>query len=366
MIVEILIACGALAAPEGQIAWLRGDTVAETAVWVKDTASGSEIQVGPGNGDGAAQWSPDGAWLAFATRTETGYGIATVRPDGSGLQYLAHALPWNDSPRWSPDGSKLAYLAGAGPSLDSVLTIADLDTGSEEVWAGGRMGILQAEWLPSLDLRLALDPEMQLSVEGVDLDQLWGEGEELGALVVIASVGAPGSLSTEIFVATRSQMLPILPLILEDSERFVEWNALPDRRGRQIAFESNDGGDREIFVLSGSLRGVADVSNHRAADWAPAWRRDGQVLAFESFRDGRRGLFSVYVKTGKVAPIAASPAYDAWHAAWAPNGDWLAFVSNQTGDPELYALRPEDPEWIRLTNHPGLDLAPQWRPETKK
>ena len=46
---------------------------------------------------------------------------------------------------------------------------------------------------------------------------------------------------------TAANAVPMLPLLVKDSARYVEWCIEPDGEGRQIAYESNDGGDREIF-----------------------------------------------------------------------------------------------------------------------
>jgi Tol biopolymer transport system component len=55
-------------------------------------------------------WSPDGAWVAFATSR----GIAVARPSGSGYRLLTHGGVRDMTPTWSPDGSWVAYAHQSG------------------------------------------------------------------------------------------------------------------------------------------------------------------------------------------------------------------------------------------------------------
>ena len=146
---------------------------------------------------------------------------------------------------------------------------------------------------------------------------------------------------------------------------YVEWALEPDPRARSVAYESNDGGDREIYVAS-FTKGISNVSNHRAADWNPVWSDDYQWLAFESFRDGRRGVYRVLVGTGNVLPVAVREGADCWAPAWAPDDEWIAFVSDEEGVPRIYAVAPEGGEAVRLTDGKEWALAPAWRPKPEK
>ncbi len=354
----------------GQVAYVSGVEQEDHRVTVLDVATGEVVSVGPGERDGAPRWSPDGQWLAFPTKQSEGMGICVVRADAPNRRLLQHERAWNHSPRWSPEGKRLAYTAESDMGLAQVLVVYDLDTDTEEVWGqsvdaegigSGLYAFQRPVWMPSLDLMRAMSPDQDLSWEGVDANALLTEAEESGVLLAIGLVPTPKGLTTEIFLVSRTQTAPLLPLLTKDSARYEEWAVEPDRKGRRIAFESNDGGDREIFYIH--KRGVTDISNHRAADWNPVWERDGKWLAFESFRGGRRGVYRLFADTSRVYPVDASKDYACWAPAWSPDGDCLAYVSDQTGDPELFLYDVESGERRQLTDHPGPDLAPAWRPE---
>ncbi len=363
MLAFVIVSACCAAAPAGQIAFVSGPDQEDQCVCVLDVASAAVTRVGTGAGDGAPRWSPDGAWLAFDSRREEGVGIRVVRADGSDGRALKHKYLWNHEPRWSADGRRLVYAADPKSNMEQVAVVYDLETDTETEWNGGKPGLLRPVWLPSLKLMKALNPDQGFTWEGVDTDKFVLEAFESGALVAIGLVGEPGKYSTEPWLITTSQAAPILQLLTKDSLRFAEWAMEPDPEGERIAFESNEGGDREIYVIG--KRGIADVTNHRAADWNPVWAPDGKWLAFESFRSGRRGVYRLFPDTARVFRVAVQDNADCWSPTWSPDGAWLAYVSDQTGDAELFARRVNTEEEVQLTHQPARDYAPAWRPEAK-
>jgi TolB protein len=45
------------------------------------------------------------------------------------------------------------------------------------------------------------------------------------------------------------------------------------------------------------------------------------------------------------------------------SGDRIAFVSSRAGNPEIYVMNPDGSGARRLTDDPGMDLAPAWAPD---
>ncbi len=361
----VLVTVTALAAPpSGQIAYLAlGEGARQVAML--DLASGDTRPVGTGTQDGAPVWSPGGDRLAFSTAAGDTRRIAIVSPDTAAFEKLPGAHAWNTHPRWSSDGSAIAYEVSPGAGSLPRLAVHDFHTGREILWGGGREGLFRPVWLPNLDLRLFLDPDHELSIEGVDLGRLWAEAEVSGAVLAVGTTRALGRISTEIYVVTETQVMPLLlDMIAEDSERFVEWGCAVDRKGRQVAFESNDGGDREIYMLGS--RGLVNLSNDRHADWNPVWSPRKNWLAFESFRGGRQGVYAVYTKTANVRPVVAGDDFDARSPAWSPDGKWLACVVDEGARSGLriQAVEEGTPPIDYSLPSPGV-AAPAWRPEAR-
>ncbi len=364
MIAECLLLCCAsfLSASEGQVAFTGGTNQDDQCVQVADVATSQITRVGPGKRDGAPRWSPDGAWLAFESQTDAGLCIFVVRADGSEGHTWSHKYNWNQSPRWSPDGHFLAYTADPDKGLKTVVLVCDVTTGTETAWGGEGFGQMRPVWLPSLELMSLLRAGTKLEWKGVDSTSLMREAEN-GALLTVGITGDAMHASTEILLTTATQSAPILSLISKDSVRYAEWAAEPDPKGRAIAFESNDGGDRELFVLG--KRGLLDITNHPAADWNPVWSPDGKWLAFESFRGKRQGVYRVFVDTARVFAVDDGGNYGAWAPAWSPDGKSLAYVSNESAKPQIQLYDTKSEKHSPLTKGDAYALAPAWRPRPK-
>ncbi len=327
-----LLLTSAMAVPSGQLAYAADDGSGGARVHVVDLANGEAVAVGPGPADGAPVWAPDGAWLAFEAALEDGEGrgVYVVQADGSGGRFLDHqAAPWNTEPQWSPGGDRIAYSGGAG--LARRVFVYDLAEDAETVWGGGREGLLSPVWL---------DDE---------------------TIAAAGLAGTPGrDLSADIFAVTETgaDQVPLEG----GGRRYFEWSLAVNPQQREtLAFESNDGGYRDIFVASRDGAFI-NVSNHRAADWRPQWAPDGQWIAFESFRSGRVGVHRAHIESLRVHDVAVDAASDNWGPAWSPDGRWIAYVS---GNGAANRLRIAEVRGDAVHDAPGAGApvsAPTWRP----
>jgi TolB protein len=100
-------------------------------------------------------------------------------------------------------------------------------------------------------------------------------------------------------------------------------------------------------------------------DITPALNPDGNQLAFASNRNGYWNLYLLDLKSGQTVQLTDNPEYEA-APSWSPDGRWLVYetyVGEDGGGLELFIL-PIDgsSQSIRLTDHPGADHSPSWSP----
>lgn len=357
------------AAPSGEIAYIQEEAPGTGRLMVLNATTSAPRALGRGQGDAAPAWSPDGKLVAFESQQGAGRGIFLADAETGAITPLPHGLPLNRDPVWAPEGGRLAYSSTDGTPENQQIRVYDTATSEEARMGAAFPGagpdmpapvLMAPAWLPE-DSLLVGALKARLEEVGGDIERTWAaiDPPPGHTLLAIGLVRGQRRLSTDIFVVTPEFALPLPPVVMPSEDPYEEWAIAVHPKGRLIAFESNDGGDREVFVVS--HKGAFDLSNHRAADWSPVWSPGGDRLAFESFRKGRCGIYTVNPETALVFTVAAGEA-DCYAPSWSPDGEWLAYVSDATGQPGIYICTRDGKEKTRLTEEESLCHSPAWRP----
>jgi Tol biopolymer transport system component len=89
----------------------------------------------------------------------------------------------------------------------------------------------------------------------------------------------------------------------------------PGKNGK-IAFQSDAGGNYEIYTMNRNGEKIAKLTTNPADDEDPAFSPDGKKIAFESERDGDSDIYKMTVKGRKLVQLTADPA-TTFGADWA-------------------------------------------------
>jgi hypothetical protein len=119
----------------------------------------------------------------------------------------------------------------------------------------------------------------------------------------------------------------ILQVTTVVDDRSSNFHPRPSPDGQSIAFDSDRDGERGVYVADANGRGVRRVSGEGFAA-VPSWSPDGQRLAFVRAEPGRPRVWNIWtvdVATGATARITSHPFGQPWGAAWFPNGDRIAY-----------------------------------------
>jgi Tol biopolymer transport system component len=144
---------------------------------------------------------------------------------------------------------------------------------------------------------------------------------------------------------------------------------LDGRGGGVIAFTSMETNDWQIYVMNADGSGKRNITINVRGGYEPTWSPDGTELVFQY-----NGLWIANIESGEIIQIPLSveennlPNEYLVKPSWSPNGEWIAFLNESGMFGDLYLIRPDGSDLIRLTNTDDVsrdgDLV--WSPDGKQ
>ncbi len=184
-------------------------------------------------------------------------------------------------------------------------------------------------------------------------------------LVVGPSGEAAASTGIRMLIAFASK---INEAVTSDDSLLGEAAASVGISGR-IAFASKVEGNLEICVLEADEEAANSepirLTEDQAEDWQPAWSPDGHRLAFVSNRSGEDQIYVMGANGAELTCLTEGAGRN-WAPAWSPDGTRFAFVSDRDGQTEIYVMEADGSKPTRLTDDPAHDLDPAWSPDNTR
>ena len=131
---------------------------------------------------------------------------------------------------------------------------------------------------------------------------------------------------------------------------------------KRVVFASDGAGSFDLYEKS-LTGGQPRLLLHTPSRKAPTdWSSDGRLILYEE--DGQKGdasdLWILPLEGGsKPIPFAQTPATE-WQGAFAPNGKWVAYTSDESGRDEIY-VQPFPPTGSRFMVSKNGGSVPKWR-----
>src|SRR5215216_5466209 len=255
-----------------------------------DGSHGRKLTSGPLY-DAQSDWSRDGQSIGFRRGPNAFLNLGVWKMDlyGGNLALLAQGDPADPTqnstqPAWAPDGHSLLFRATRPPYLDSDIWRMDTDGSNQAL----------VVHIPGDQLYPSYSPDMSEIAYTTPL----GTGDR-GIFTVDADGATP---PTKVFDAPGKY------------DSAPNWS--PD--GRQIAFESDQNGDMEIYAMDADGTDVRQITDNAVHDEGPAWSPDGERMVFTS---GPDNLHS-----------------------------------------DIYVMNADGSDRMRLMDVPGRDESPDWQP----
>jgi tricorn protease len=373
-------------------------------LWLASTSGGaaSRITSHPGR-ELFPKFSPDGKWIAFTGQYDGNFNVYVMPSTGGQPKQLTFfqgaAQPLSDRMgvhnevvNWTPDSKRIVFLSRRDSSN----------------------GWTKREFTVSLDGGL---PEPLPMTEG-GLISYSPDGNRVAYNMIFRNFR-----TWKRYTGGLAQSITIYDLKNNTSEDLAHTDytdTFPMWHGNKIYFSSDRGGNDHHFNLYSydlSSKQVEQVTHFN--DWDVMWPSLGPdaivfenagylytydfqsepkklsillpgdrtqamkhwdnvgklVTDFDIAPDGKRAVlaargdvYTVPAKEGSIRNVTRTPGIRERKVAWSPDGRWIAYVSDRTGEDEIY-LMPQDgagKEQQITSGYKGFKFPPVWSFDSKK
>src|ERR1700730_15566611 len=349
------------------------------------------------------KFSPDGKWIAFTGQYDGNFNVYVMPPEGGQPSqltfYQGAAAPLSDRMgihnevvTWFPDSKRILFLSRRDASngwtkrpfsvsidggLPEPLPVSEGGLGSFSsdgtkiaynpifrnfrTWKRYTGGLAQAITIYDLKNNTVEDVP---HTEWTDSFPMWH-----GNIIYFSSDRGPDHRlnlytydlsSKQIDQLTHFTDFDVMwPSLGPDSIVFENGGYLytfdlESKQPKKLTIYVSGGRDQSMKHWAGVAKNITDF------DISP----EGKRAVF-----GARGdVFTVPAKDGSIRNLTRTPGIREKSVAWSPDGRWIVYVSDRSGEDELY-IAPQDgmgKEQQITSGYKGFKYAPVWSPDSKK
>ncbi|HEU4925499.1 MAG TPA: protein kinase [Vicinamibacterales bacterium] len=315
---------------------------------------------------------PDGRHVLFMNRIATAqltrYTITAVPTAGGRKKALLDAM--------SPgvyDSGRLLFTRDdklfAQPFDPAAVTLSgDPELAADGVWTDGQgmAGLVGFDaaggvlgWRPALSRRMHMAWKNR---EGTVLEQVEARDAALGVpssdgrlIMVVIPDSQMNTVRFAILDPARGTLTPFTApdttstsTVWSPDDRRVVYSLLRDGAYDLYIKEVRPGGNEQLLLHTDGMKA------------AQSWSRDGKVILFNATNPRTRlDLWAIEAKPGATPKVFAGGEADQCCGRFSPDGRWVAYVSNESGRPEVF-VKPSarEAEPVRISKDGGG--GPEW------
>src|SRR5215469_3678267 len=291
---------------------------------------------------------PDSKRVVFLSRRDASNGwvrrLFSVSLDGG----LPEALPMDEGGllSYSPDGSSIAY---------------NIIFRNFRQWKRYTGGLAQSITIYDLKTNTSYDlPHTDYS----DTFPMWHEN----TIYFTSDRGAEHHLNIYSYDIQSKQV--------EQLTHFADWDVMWPSLGPDAIVFENAGFLYTFDLQSKQPKKLAISLPADRVQVLARWDSVSKLITdFDLAPDGKRAVFSargdvftVPAKEGSIRNLTATPGIRERKVSWSPDGRWITYISDRTGEDEIY-ISPQDglgKEQQITSGYKGFKFSPAWSPDSKK
>ena len=349
------------------------------------------------------KFSPDGKWIAFTGQYDDNFNVYVMPAEGGQPKqltfYQGSAHPLSDRMgfhdeviNWTPDGKRIVFLSRRTAENGWVKRpfSVSIDGGLPEPFPMDQGGVLSyspdgtkiaynmifrnfrqwkrytgglAQAITVYDLKNNTSFDLP-HTEWTDTFPMWHENT-----IYFSSDRGPEHHLNLYSYDTGSKQV-------EQLTHFTDWDVMWPSLGPNAIIFENAG---YLYTYDFQSKQPKKLDIQVPADRPQAmkrWENVGKLVTdFDIAPDGKRAVFaargdvySVPAKEGSIRNLTRTPGIRERKVAWSPDGRWIAYVSDRTGEDEIYISAQDGlgKEQQITSGHKGFMFTPAWSPDSKK
>lgn len=371
---------------------IYGDTVVFTYagdLWTAKTGGGlaRRLTSSPGT-EAYARFSPDGKWLAFTGAYDGNPDVYIIPAEGGEPKRLTYSADVDIVRGWTPDG-KIAYItpgdtpgaftpglrlispSGGFPIRTKLDEVSDMSFSPDGAKiAFNRNNSHQFNWrryrggtqgrIAFSDVNASFYKEIPSGREN-RWQPMWVDNK-----VFYIGDKTDGTRNLWVYDTNSGKETQLTKYTDGD----IKW---PSTDGKSIVFE-RDGYANVYDISSGEVKVLSPRVAGDLITARPELKKLGNMVTGLSLSpsgvrlaiSARGEVFSVPARSGETRNVGGDSSSKEHDPAWSPDGDYIAFMSDKSGEDRIYVMRQMGADWTEVPTPKGVVVtAFQWAPDSK-